>query len=239
MSKFNKNLLTGFAALATMAGCAAPAPTPSVREQLFIAQARATDAAEKAGESTAFAQLSKASTEPRLTTAPRYTETITMTFVVAAPTRTPEATATNTATPAPKSTETPITDTGFITNTIVNPELFDKQSTGKEYRATYDLGINDGQLGVVFGTRVENLRTGQVVTGCALVALTEGWNDRIRITDGRYEIYTLPAPSRKVQQEWVETLIAQRRAEQAANYGCDPNKEVPIPYFPKHIAILS
>lgn len=223
----NVNKLRSLAAALAIAtaGCAAPSsPTPTVREQLAVAQARATDAAEKAGESTAFAQLSKASTEPRLTTAPKYTETITMTFVVAAPT--PKATETLVPTPTPAATVS-VSETNFITNTLQSPELFDKQSTGKEYRATYDLGINDGKLGIVFGTKVENLRTGEVVTGCALVALTEGWNDRIRITDGRYEIYTLPAPSRKVQQEWVEQLIAERRAEQAANYKCDPNKEVP------------
>ncbi len=86
MSKFNKNLLTGFAALATMAGCAAPAPTPSVREQLFIAQARATDAAEASGTRAPQATLVVEST-------PAPTQTAT-------PTRTPEATANPTVAPA-------------------------------------------------------------------------------------------------------------------------------------------
>jgi len=101
------------------------------------------------------------------------------------------------------------------------PVLFDGQSTGKEYRATYDIGIKDGQVGILFGYGIvwkENASGGE---GCGLVWLKPGWYENLAITDGRYEIYDLPEDD---QEDWIKVLVEQRAAEQASDYQC-PEKE--------------
>jgi hypothetical protein len=111
---------------------------------------------------------------------------------------------------------------------IQNPELFDGQSTGKEHVATYDLGVNQGQYGLVFGVQIEWLDGNAVVAenhGCALVALEEGWASRVRITDGRYEVYNIPQND---PVGWKAVLTEQRVTEQASHYGCPSVKTVPV-----------
>lgn len=111
---------------------------------------------------------------------------------------------------------------------ITAPVLFDGQSTGKEYSASYDIGVNDGQVGVSFGYALSwdgNRSGGQ---GCGLVWLRQGWYPAFRITDGRYEVYDLPATD---PEGWIRVLAEQRAAEQAANYDCPAKGFAEIPQW--------
>lgn len=108
------------------------------------------------------------------------------------------------------------------------PTLFDAQSTGKGELHAYDLGVNEGQLGIVFGYGMEfaGLSSGQWTIaddgtisggGCAMAVLEPGWYPMYVILDGRYEIYNLPGIS---QDSWQKKLVAERIAEQGQHYGC-------------------
>jgi hypothetical protein len=114
------------------------------------------------------------------------------------------------------------TTTVVVDNALTHPVLFDGQSTGKQYTANYDIGVNSNprQLGIVFGRYVtwDNQASGSLENGCALVILNQGWNGNLGITDGRYEIYNLPAFGEI--KDWMRKLGNERAAEQAAHYGC-------------------
>lgn len=108
------------------------------------------------------------------------------------------------------------------------PQLFDAQSTGKGVIAAFDLGVNPGQLGIVFGygLQYQDNVSGQWTIsddgtisggGCALTVLQQGWYPNFVILDGRYEIYDLPGIQ---QNDWQRKLVAERVAEQAAHYSC-------------------
>ena len=108
------------------------------------------------------------------------------------------------------------------------PTLFDAQSTGKGVIAAFDLGVNPGQLSIVFGYGLQYRDTvsGQWTIsddgtisggGCALAVLEPGWYPSFVILDGRYEIYDLPGIQ---QNDWQRKLVAERVAEQATHYSC-------------------
>jgi hypothetical protein len=109
-----------------------------------------------------------------------------------------------------------------VDSALTNPALFDGQSTGKEYTASYDVGVNSNprQLGVVFGRMVvwNGMTSGSLDKGCALVVLKDGWNGHMTITDGRYEIYNVPGFGDI--KDWMRKLGNERAQEQAAHYGC-------------------
>lgn len=113
-----------------------------------------------------------------------------------------------------------------VSNSLVNPELFDADTQpvgdGEGY---FDIGINPGQLGIVFGWDLswgENLIEGE---GCEIVVLSNGWYEDFRIVDGRYEIYTVPSTD---VDGWTQVLINQRIAEQAEHYGCSADVIPPV-----------
>lgn len=109
------------------------------------------------------------------------------------------------------------------------PTLFDAQSTGKGVIFTYDIGVNPGQVGIVFGQLIawNNNASGDVKTGCGLVVLNGGWTSRLTIVDGRYEIYTLPMGDAGF---WMAKLANERMLEQRDHYGCPDKsaKDIPV-----------
>lgn len=113
-----------------------------------------------------------------------------------------------------------------VSNSLVNPELFDSDShpAGESTPGLFDIGVNADQIGIVFGWNLswsENSIKGE---GCEMVVLPSGWYENFEILDGRYEIYTLPSSD---PTGWTQVLIDQRVAEQATHYGCDPNATPP------------
>lgn len=108
------------------------------------------------------------------------------------------------------------------------PTLFDGQSTGHGNILSVDLGVNEQQIGIVFGYGIQygDLISGEWTInddgtieggGCALVVFQPGFYRNLVILDGRYEVYNLPG----IQQDsWIKKLISERVQEQAAHYGC-------------------
>ena len=84
---------------------------------------------------------------------------------------------------------------------------------------SFDIGVNEGQIGLVFGTHVEwpqgDLDAGG--SGCDLVVLNPGWYENLRVEDARYEVYDLPE---RDQDGWITVLATQRVEEQARHYEC-------------------
>lgn len=142
------------------------------------------------------------------------------------------------ASPKPAPTATPVPPTPAVPLPSASseilaglassaPVLFDAQSTGKEYTASYDIGVKSGQVGIVFGYAVNWKDKSSGGHGCALVWLQPGWYPAFRITDGRYEVYNLPVSD---PAGWIKVLVEQRAQEQATNYSC-PSKtfnDVPV-----------
>jgi hypothetical protein len=114
-----------------------------------------------------------------------------------------------------------------VSNTLVNPVLFDagEHPAGESTPGFFDIGINPGQLGLVFGWDLNwngNSISGE---GCEIVVLPVGWYENFSIVDGRYEVYTLPSAD---PAGWTQVLVDQRVAEQAEHYGCPADKVPPV-----------
>jgi len=103
-----------------------------------------------------------------------------------------------------------------VSNSLVNPVLFDAdtQPVGDD-EGFFDLGVNPGQIGIVFGW---DLSWG------ANSILSSGWYEDFRMVDGRYEVYSLPSSD---PTGWTQVLVDQRVAEQAEHYGCPADKVPP------------
>ncbi len=129
-------------------------------------------------------------------------------------------------TPEPETpVAVPTTAPLAISNSLESPKLFDagEDPAGELDSGLFDLGINPDQIGIVFGWNLawnDNIIPGE---GCELVVLVPGWYEDFEITDGRYEVYTLPTSD---PQGWTQVLVDQRVVEQAAHYGC-PSDVVP------------
>lgn len=125
------------------------------------------------------------------------------------------------------------------------PNLFDAQSTGKGVGFAYDIGVNEGQHGLVFGYQIvwEDKTLGDPdKKGCALVELKPGWYPNLGIIDGRYEIRDLPTVG---AEPWRQRLTLERMAEQAKHYGCAettydkiPQWESKLPSPPENVAAV-
>ena len=143
------------------------------------------------------------------------------------PTNAPSLTPTTTpkSVTSVQATKTPVAQ--FPKNSLVNPVLFDagEDPAGEADPGLFDIGVNDDQIGIVFGWDLswdENSIEGE---GCEMAVLNPGWYEDFQILDGRYEIYTLPS---KDPAGWREVLIQQRVAEQAKHYGCSANAVPPV-----------
>jgi hypothetical protein len=99
------------------------------------------------------------------------------------------------------------------------PVLFDAQSTGRNVGFSYNVGVNEGQHGLVFGYQVvwNGKSLGGPNKGCAYVELKPGWYPDLYILDGRYEVRTLPAVNADF---WKQKLTMDGLSEQGAHYGC-------------------
>ncbi|MCC6710754.1 MAG: hypothetical protein IT416_00135 [Candidatus Pacebacteria bacterium] len=118
---------------------------------------------------------------------------------------------------------TSATDVGFTrdmvkANNLVNPELHhsDDNPAGDEM-GYHDIGVNDGQIGLVFAYHITWDGTDLGGGGCDMTVLTPGWYENVGIEDGRFEVYDVPSSD---YPGWVEVLVAQRVEEQADHYGC-------------------
>jgi len=117
------------------------------------------------------------------------------------------------------------------------PSLFDAQSTGHGVLYSEDLGVNPGQIAVVFGYAIQyrelsagslELASDGTVTGggCAIVAFFPGFYRNLVILDGRREVYNLPGINAGF---WQKKLVVDRVAEQASHYECSTALEdVPL-----------
>lgn len=116
---------------------------------------------------------------------------------------------------------------GTVSNGLVHPEFFEGQSTGKEYRASYDVGVKPDQVGIAFGYAIhwQGRSLGFPTDECGLVVLLPGWYEKLSLTDGRYEVYDLPSSA---QDFWIRDLARQRMEEQQNHYGCSEKKDIPV-----------
>lgn len=140
---------------------------------------------------------------------------------------TPTATAVAAAVPTVETTVT----TPLVTSGVGSPfpVLFQEQSTGKGAAFAYDIGVNPGQHGIVFGQFIqwETQKSGDIQNGCGLVVLESGFYRALYIVDGRYEIRDLPMGN---EDFWKQKLAVDRAAEQADHYGCPDKRfeEIPV-----------
>lgn len=88
----------------------------------------------------------------------------------------------------------------------------------------FDIGVNPGQYGLAFGWNLAWGANNIPGEGCELVILVPGWYEDFEITDGRYEVYDLPATD---PSGWAAVLLSQRIEEQADHYGCPAEKTPP------------
>lgn len=111
--------------------------------------------------------------------------------------------------------------------TLVHPIFFEGQSSGKEYTASYDVGVKPGQVGIAFGYAIQwqGRSLGYPTDKCGLVVLLPGWYEKFTLTDGRYEVYDLPNSNREF---WIKDLARQRAEEQANHYACSLKTDVPV-----------
>lgn len=119
------------------------------------------------------------------------------------------------------------------TESFEAPVLFDADSCAPEENpdgCSLDVGVNPGQVGVVFGWHIAwpkgNLDAGG--NGCDLAVLRPGWYENLKIHDGRYEVYNVPQDD---YGGWLEVLATQRADEQAANYSCPAKDFENIPQW--------
>ncbi len=116
------------------------------------------------------------------------------------------------------STTTGFTDAMRAENNLVNPALFDADDNAAGHPAGYhDIGVNPGQIGIVFGYHLKWNGFDAMGGGCDLVVLPPGWYENFSIEDGRYEVYNVPSSD---YEGWVEVLVSQRVKEQAEHYAC-------------------
>ena len=129
-----------------------------------------------------------------------------------------------TSTPMP--TPIPTNKAETAENNLINPELFDAgdQPAGDGV-GKFDIGVNPGQIGIVFGVDLNWDGNSISGTGCEMVLLEEGWYENFSIVDGRYEIYDLPSSD---PEGWIEVLATERVGEQHNHYGCPAEKQIPI-----------
>lgn len=115
-------------------------------------------------------------------------------------------------------------------NTSPFPTLFNEQSTGKGTAFAYDIGVNSGQHGIVFGQFIQwgGQKSGDITKGCGLVVLEPGFYRALYIVDGRYEIRDLPMGN---EDFWRQKLAEDRAKEQVENYGCADRKASDIPVW--------
>lgn len=188
---------------------------------------------------TGAGRMAVARKQPVPTNMPSATLTATPTRTQVPATAMPSATATRVVSPtsAPTGASSNITSTVNVTSTtfvsgtigfgLTHPEFFEGQSTGKEYRASYDVGVKPNQVGLVFGFQAE--WNGRVIGGpngkCALVVLKPGWYPALAIADGRYEVYDLPLTN---QEFWAMDLARIRNEEQNVHYGCSKKDQIPV-----------
>jgi hypothetical protein len=120
----------------------------------------------------------------------------------------------------PETPEVPAANQGDL----IAPFLHHADSNPPEAGyGSFDIGVNSGQIGLVFGWHVRWPKGGLDAggEGCDLVILAPGWYEDLQILDGRYEVYDVPAYDYSAR---VEILGQQRANEQTANYSC-PAKE--------------
>ena len=179
-------------------------------------------------ERTVVVQATPVPAMPKPTDTPAPTMTLTRmstpTTVSYSPTSTPSASSSISSTVNVTSTTTFVSGT---VSSLVHPEFFEGQSTGKEYRASYDVGVKDNQVAIAFGYSLEwkGRVLGFPTDKCGLVVLLPGWYEKFTLTDGRYEVYDLPVGN---QDFWIKDLARQRAEEQQNHYGCSEKKDVPV-----------
>ncbi len=131
------------------------------------------------------------------------------------------------ATPVP-TTPAPIDKTG---NGLVNPVLFDAgNSPPEEKGGSFDIGVKENQVGVVFGYGIKWDKGGKDLgaDGGKLVILRPGWYENLWILDGRYEVYDVPSGD---YEGWLKVLGTQRADEQTADYGIVKKQFSDIPQW--------
>lgn len=125
----------------------------------------------------------------------------------------------------------PTATTVIVQNDLETPALHHADSHApEEGYGSFDVGVNQGQIGLVFGWHIAwpkgELDAGG--EGCDLVILTPGWYENLLILDGRYEVYDVPSAD---YSGWVEVLGQQRAEEQATHYSCPSKSFEDIPQW--------
>jgi len=137
-----------------------------------------------------------------------------------------------TATPAPIQEQAKVQ---VVVNNLQNPELHHGDSHApEEGYGSFDVGVKDGQIGLVFGYHIlwpkGTMDAGG--DGCDLVILTPGWYEDLQMIDARYEVYDVPSSD---YLGWVKVLGEQRADEQSKNYGCPAWEFEDIPQWESSI----
>lgn len=100
-----------------------------------------------------------------------------------------------------------------------------------------DAKVGDNQIGILFGYQLElpsaslagpageGSAANEPENRCDLVVLDKGLFDGLLVTDGRLEVYNVPAAD---PDGWSRNLVAERAEEQAKNYGCPTWEEISV-----------
>lgn len=120
-------------------------------------------------------------------------------------------------------------------NDLVSPILHHADSHApEEGYGSFDVGVNEGQIGLAFGWHIRWLE-GEMDAGgdgCDLVILTPGWYENLEMLDGRYEVYDVPSSD---YSGWVGVLGQQRADEQEVHYGCPEKSFADLPQWESSI----
>jgi len=129
----------------------------------------------------------------------------------------------------------PMSAPDVFVNDLVSPVLHHADSHApEEGYGSFDVGVNEGQIGLAFGWHIRWLE-GEMDAGgdgCDLVILTPGWYENLEMLDGRYEVYDVPSSD---YSGWVGVLGQQRADEQEVHYGCPEKSFADLPQWESSI----
>lgn len=114
------------------------------------------------------------------------------------------------------------------------PEIRDDAtSTGTNQTVCYDIGVHEGEFGIVKGYGIElgGESFGGDPNGCALIALSPGYYYGIAVTDGRWEVYNLPNSDPLDPTGWSKVLAEQAMQVEHQLYDCAEKDLNEIPVF--------
>lgn len=108
----------------------------------------------------------------------------------------------------------------------------DAESSGKGVTTTHDIGVHQGELGIIKGVTITVGKGGPTLgTPCALAILTPGFYRDVTGTEWRFEVYFLPDTNPLDPTGWSHVLAEQAAEVEETLYHCPAKSLSEIPVF--------